>query len=107
MCWRVLPRQSAASSHRTLRSKPRFAASIDEASVHTARCRGDYRNRQPHPGAKPGGFVRQSMKASGSGAIPYIGRIQQTKGVRKFITQKYRYLVYYTVEDASMKRRNR
>ena len=31
--------------------------------------------------------------------FPYIGRVQQTKGVRKFVTSKYRYLVYYTVDE--------
>jgi toxin ParE1/3/4 len=33
--------------------------------------------------------------------FPYIGRRQQTKGVRKFVTHKYRYLVYYTVDEAA------
>jgi plasmid stabilization system protein ParE len=31
--------------------------------------------------------------------FPYIGRAQQTKGVRKFVTRKYPYLVYYTVDE--------
>jgi plasmid stabilization system protein ParE len=33
--------------------------------------------------------------------FPYIGRAQQTKGVRKFVTRKYPYLVYYTVDEAA------
>jgi plasmid stabilization system protein ParE len=33
--------------------------------------------------------------------FPYIGRVQQIKGVRKFVTLKYRYLVYYTVDEAA------
>jgi toxin ParE1/3/4 len=33
--------------------------------------------------------------------FPYIGRRQQTKGVRKFVTHKYRYLVYYTVDEVA------
>jgi toxin ParE1/3/4 len=33
--------------------------------------------------------------------FPQAGRPQQTPGVRKFITRKYAYLVYYTVEDST------
>jgi plasmid stabilization system protein ParE len=30
--------------------------------------------------------------------FPHVGRVQQTEGVRKFVTHKYAYLVYYTVD---------
>ena len=30
---------------------------------------------------------------------PHIGRPQQAEGVRKLVTRKYAYLVYYTVDD--------
>jgi plasmid stabilization system protein ParE len=33
--------------------------------------------------------------------FPYVGRLQQTQGVRKFVTPKYAYLVYYTVDNAA------
>ena len=33
--------------------------------------------------------------------FPHAGRPQQTQGVRKFVTRKYAYLVYYTVDDAA------
>jgi plasmid stabilization system protein ParE len=33
--------------------------------------------------------------------FPHAGRIQQTEGVRKFITREYAYLIYYTVADAA------
>jgi plasmid stabilization system protein ParE len=33
--------------------------------------------------------------------FPHVGRVQQTEGVRKFVTRKYAYLVYYTVDDAA------
>ena len=33
--------------------------------------------------------------------FPHVGRLQQTEGVRKFVTRKYAYLVYYTVDDAA------
>src|SRR5258708_539208 len=31
----------------------------------------------------------------------HVGRPQQAPGVRKFITRKYAYFVYYTVDDAA------
>lgn len=33
-------------------------------------------------------------------AFPYLGRGQRTEGVRKLVTRRYRYLVYYTVDAA-------
>ena len=33
--------------------------------------------------------------------FPYSGRPQRTKGVRMFITHKYRYLVYYTIDEVA------
>ena len=33
--------------------------------------------------------------------FPHAGRLQQTQGVRKFVTRKYAYLVYYTVDEAA------
>ena len=30
--------------------------------------------------------------------FPEIGRQQSVEGVRKFITRRYRYLIYYTVD---------
>jgi toxin ParE1/3/4 len=33
--------------------------------------------------------------------FPQIGRRQQTEGVRKFVTPRYAYLIYYTVDDAA------
>ncbi|MGD0192428.1 MAG: type II toxin-antitoxin system RelE/ParE family toxin [Rhizomicrobium sp.] len=32
--------------------------------------------------------------------FPLIGRAQSVEGVRKIITRRYRYLVYYTIDDA-------
>src|SRR2546423_73729 len=34
-------------------------------------------------------------------AFPYIGRPQDVEGVRKLVTRKYPYLVYYTIDAAS------
>jgi plasmid stabilization system protein ParE len=33
--------------------------------------------------------------------FPLVGRKQKTEGVRKLVTRKYAYLVYYTVDDAA------
>ncbi|HEX5846449.1 MAG: type II toxin-antitoxin system RelE/ParE family toxin [Rhodoplanes sp.] len=33
--------------------------------------------------------------------FPYVGRKQKVEGVRKFVTRKYAYLVYYTVDEAA------
>ncbi len=33
--------------------------------------------------------------------FPNVGRLQETKGVRKLVTHKYGYLIYYTVNEAT------
>jgi toxin ParE1/3/4 len=33
--------------------------------------------------------------------FPQVGRRQKIEGVRKFVTRKYAYLVYYTVDEAA------
>jgi toxin ParE1/3/4 len=33
--------------------------------------------------------------------FPHAGRLQQTEGVRKLVTRKYSYLVYYTLDDVA------
>jgi plasmid stabilization system protein ParE len=33
--------------------------------------------------------------------FPQVGRRQKFEGVRKFVTRKYAYLVYYTVDEAA------
>src|SRR5258708_36566127 len=33
--------------------------------------------------------------------FPHVGRKQKVEGVRKFVTRKYAYLVYYTVDEAA------
>jgi toxin ParE1/3/4 len=32
--------------------------------------------------------------------FPQVGRAQSVEGVRKLVTRKYSYLVYYTVDEA-------
>ncbi len=33
--------------------------------------------------------------------FPYLGRRQRVEGVRKLLTRRYPYLVYYTVDDSA------
>jgi toxin ParE1/3/4 len=33
--------------------------------------------------------------------FPDVGRRQKTKGVRKLVTRKYAYLIYYTVDETA------
>jgi plasmid stabilization system protein ParE len=33
--------------------------------------------------------------------FPHVGRLQQTEGVRKFVTRRYAYLIYYTVDSVA------
>jgi plasmid stabilization system protein ParE len=59
----------------------------------------DYiRFRNPAAGA-----VRSAIYESLQDLIlfPQVGRLQQTQDVRKFVTPRYAYLIYYTVDDAA------
>ncbi len=33
--------------------------------------------------------------------FPQLGRLQEIEGVRKLVTRRYRYLVYYTVDEVA------
>ena len=33
--------------------------------------------------------------------FPKVGRLQTTEGVRKLVTRKYSYLIYYTVDEVA------
>jgi plasmid stabilization system protein ParE len=33
--------------------------------------------------------------------FPQVGRRQSTEGVRKFVTRRYAYLVYYTIDEVA------
>jgi toxin ParE1/3/4 len=33
--------------------------------------------------------------------FPHVGRLQQTKGVRKLVTRRFAYLIYYMVDSAA------
>ncbi len=69
-----------------LKWKPRSAASIDEAALYAAAVR-----------------VRAAILDSLQNLVlfPEVGRRQTVEGVRKLVTRKYPYLVYYTVDRAA------
>ena len=49
-----------------------------------------------------GVFALRSIRACNTSSFfPHVGRLQQTEGVRKFVTRRYAYLIYYTVDDAA------
>ncbi len=64
-----------------LRFTPRAVEDITEIA--------DYmRERNPAASLRVRAAIYESLQ--GLALFPYIGRIQQTKGVRKFVTQKFR-----------------
>jgi toxin ParE1/3/4 len=58
---------------------------------------GDYlRERNPAAALRVRDAVLKSFQ--NLAIFPYIGRRQVVEGVRKIVTRRYRYLVYYTVD---------
>jgi toxin ParE1/3/4 len=87
------------------RSPPRFASSAHETSIHAPRNRelteiAAYLNeRNPGASRRVRGAIAESLEYLTS--FPQVGRVQTTEGVRKLVTRKYAYLVYYTLGEAS------
>ena len=55
---------------------------------------GDYiRERNPTASQRVRAAIYESLQDLI--LFPHVGRLQQTEGVRKFVTRKYSYLVYY------------
>ena len=76
--------------------KIRFTKRATENLVEIA----DYlRERNPAGAMRVRGAILESLKILAS--FPYAGRAQSTERVRKMITRKYSYLVYYTVDDVA------
>jgi plasmid stabilization system protein ParE len=73
-----------------LRFTPRAIANIEAI--------GDYiRQRNPAAALR----IRAAIYESVENLIlfPRAGRRQKTEGVRKIVTRKYRYIVYYTIDE--------
>jgi toxin ParE1/3/4 len=75
-----------------LRFTPRAVANLAEIA--------DYIHERNPAGARR---VRAAIYESLQNLIlfPCVGRKQKTAGVRKLVTRKYSYLVYYTVDEAA------
>ena len=56
-------------------------------------------DRNPQAALRVRAAIDQSMKLLT--AFPLAGRLQTTEGVRKLVTRRYFYLVYYTLNEAS------
>jgi toxin ParE1/3/4 len=57
------------------------------------------RERNPEAALRVRNAIIESLQALA--LFPFIGRQQNTIGVRKLVTRRYPYLVYYTVDEAS------
>lgn len=55
--------------------------------------------RNPHAALRVRKAIEESIGLLAS--FPRAGRFQTTEGVRKLVTRKYSYLVYYTHEEAA------
>jgi toxin ParE1/3/4 len=75
-----------------LRFTPRAIANIEEIA--------DYIHAHNPAAARR---ARAAIYASLQNLIlfPYIGRLQKAEGVRKLLTRRYVYLIYYTVDEAA------
>jgi len=87
------------------RLKPRFAASINEASLTPRALENiaeiaDYIQAQNPSAARR---VRAAIYDSLQNLIlfPEVGRRQKIQGLRKIVTRKYSYLIYYTVDEGT------
>ena len=59
-----------------------------------------YLNEQnPHAASRVRKSIEESLQYLT--AFPMVGRAQTTKGVRKLVTRKYLYLVYYSLDFVS------
>jgi addiction module RelE/StbE family toxin len=75
-----------------LRFTPRAIANLEEIAdyIHA---------RNPAAARRVRASIYESLQ--NLTLFPYVGRQQKTEGVRKLVTRKYVYLVYYTVEEAT------
>jgi plasmid stabilization system protein ParE len=75
-----------------LRFTPRAARDLAEIA--------DYlRDRNPAATLAVRGAILRSLQ--NLTLFPAIGRSQNVEGVRKLVTPKYRYLVYYVIDDGA------
>jgi toxin ParE1/3/4 len=82
------------------KSRLRSSALIGEAAVHAARDIAEIaeylRTRNPAAALAVRDAILRSLQ--NLTLFPAIGRPQNVEGVRKLVTRRYRYLVYYMIE---------
>ena len=73
-----------------LRFTPRATRDLAEIAEYL-------RNRNPSVALRVRDAILRSLQ--NLAVFPAIGRLQNIKGVRKLVTPRYRYLVYYTIDE--------
>jgi plasmid stabilization system protein ParE len=75
-----------------LRFTPRAVANIAEIAdyIHT---------RNPVSAQRVRAAILEGLQKLS--LFPHVGRRQKTDGVRKFVTRKYAYLIYYMVDEVA------
>jgi plasmid stabilization system protein ParE len=74
-----------------LRFTPRAVENIREIAAYI-------RARNPDAGDRVRADIFRSLRSLV--LFPKVGRRQATAGVRKVVTRKYHYLIYYTLDEA-------
>jgi addiction module RelE/StbE family toxin len=75
-----------------LRFTPRAARDLSDIA--------DYiRERNPQAALRVRAAILESLQ--NLVLFPQVGRRQKVEGVRKLVTRRYRYLVYYTADEAA------
>lgn len=88
-----------------LKSKLRFATSIDEGTPYATSRAGSDRNSDYIRAESPQGALRVRAAILESlqllSEAPHVGRIQTVEGVRKLVTRRYGHIIYYVVDAAA------
>jgi toxin ParE1/3/4 len=75
-----------------LRFTPRAVRDLGEIADYV-------RERNPEAALRVRAAILESLQ--NLVLFPQVGRRQKVEGVRKLVTRRYRYLVYYTIDEAA------
>jgi toxin ParE1/3/4 len=75
-----------------LRFTPRATANLEEIADYLL-------HRDPGAAARVRAVIYDSLELLI--LFPLLGRRQRTEGVRKLVTRRYRYLLYYTIDETT------
>ncbi|HEU5016883.1 MAG TPA: type II toxin-antitoxin system RelE/ParE family toxin [Pseudolabrys sp.] len=95
----------AGSSLAIARWRPLFAASSDEAALYeplngeSAPIADYLRERNPAAALRIRFAIYETLQ--NILLFPYAGRLQTTETVRKLVTRRYGYIIYYAVDEAA------